>query len=65
MLHACGGVHEDHECPYGRDLGRHSQCFWGASMAQAPSALPVPKQPEKPLDKLAVASLIEEFSRDL
>lgn len=34
-------------------------------MAQAPSALPVPKQPEKPLDKLAVASLIEEFSRDL
>lgn len=33
--------------------------------AQAPSSLPTPKQPEKPLDKTAVASLIEEFSRNL
>lgn len=35
------------------------------SSAQAPSALPTPKHPEKPLDKIAVESMIEEFSRNL
>lgn len=38
----------------------------GTLRAQAPSALPVPKRtPERILDKAAVDSLIEEFSRDL
>ncbi len=39
--------------------------FVASASAQAPSSWPTPKQPEKPLDKVAVVSLIEEFSRDL